>query len=116
PAASEAPRRTLPSDLVRLSADQSPWRVGVAALPVGQSEENELRPPFDPLLEPRTSRAIVSGALATDSGEGPVDLDQTVALLSRGATLSYLPRLAWPTLSRGVQLLIDLSKGLIPFA
>jgi hypothetical protein len=119
PAATETerqPGRVVPSQLEPLPAQSTTWRVGVDALPAGGPEEDEPLPPFDPLFDPRTSRALMSTALSTDSGSGPLDLESTADLLATGKPVTQLPRLAWPTLSRGVQLLLDVSTAMMPFA
>lgn len=79
-------------------------------------EEPADPPPLEPLFAPQWIRGILSAALATDSGAGLLDLDRIVEALARGERIWPLPALPWPTLSRGVQVLIDRGLGMAPFA
>jgi hypothetical protein len=71
--------------------------------------------PPAPLLVPQWSRAILSGMLAT-SREGEVDLERLIEVVARGRHIGALPRLPWPTLRRGAQVLIDSCIAMTPFA
>ena len=72
-------------------------------------------PPFEPLFEARWTRGIVTALLAT-SRDGDVDVERLVDQISRVEPLQRLPRVAWPTLRRGVQVLVDTSPAMTPFA
>jgi hypothetical protein len=73
------------------------------------------RPPLAPLFRPNWARAIISTALSTEGDHGPLDVEAVVDLVARREPLAILPRLPWPTLRCGVQLLIDRSPALSPF-
>jgi hypothetical protein len=79
---------------------------------------NQIRPrmALEPLFPIRTSRAILSGALATPSKSGPLHLSRVIDLLSQAKVIQELPYLPIPTLAHGVQLLIDSAEALQPFA
>jgi hypothetical protein len=68
------------------------------------------------LLAPDWTRGILVGALSVTSDDGPVDVDRVVELLASGQPLLELPRQPWPTMRRGVQVLVDLGDGMLPFA
>ena len=61
------------------------------------------------------TRAIVSEMLATACPCGDVDVSALVEQLARGKAVARAPRAMRPTLSRGVQLLIDIGEGMQPF-
>lgn len=118
PAARVASDLTLVSSL-RLVAEppstrDPDWLAGVdpMAAPVASTS----RMPLDPLFVPRWTRAIVSTALSVRTPEGPIDVDRLVHALSRALPIARLPRLPWPTVRNGVQLLVDTSDGMIPYA
>jgi hypothetical protein len=73
-------------------------------------------PPHRPLFRPRWTRGIVSTSLSTQDERGPVDVDRTVEVLARGDAFRDLPRLPWPTMRHGLQLLVDTAEAMMPFA
>jgi hypothetical protein len=78
--------------------------------------ESEAQPlPLEPLFFPRWTRGILSSGLATNSPNGAVDVDRVVKLLANGEAVDELPLRSSPTLTRGVQLLIDRSQAMNPF-
>jgi hypothetical protein len=78
--------------------------------------ESEAQPLLlEPLFFPRWTRGILSSGLATNSANGTVDVDRVVKLLANGEAVEELPLLSSPTLTRGVQLLIDRSQAMMPF-
>jgi hypothetical protein len=79
------------------------------------SDESALRPPLEPLFLPRWTRGILSAALATDSGDGPVDVPRLVEMLATRAPIERLPRQTVPTLRRGVRVFVDGSRAMMPF-
>jgi hypothetical protein len=116
PAAAPASQPGIISRLERIAS-------GVAdrvALPTGlgtsRGDQGYAPPPFAPLFVPRWVRGILGAALATDGGDGPVDVDRVVELLVRRQGLTSLPRLPWPTLRRGVQVLTDVGPAMAPFS
>lgn len=89
------------------------WLLQVRALePAGRAVEPAVP---EPLLDRRRSRSVLSMALATRAGEGELDLDQVVRTIARGDAVRRLPRRSYPTLARGVQLLLDRSPAMLPF-
>lgn len=97
-----------------------------ASRPPGWLEEVELLeepegpaaapPEPDPLLAPGWVRSVLSGALATLGSEGPLDVERLVRDVARAAPVRRVPRRPWPTLARGVQVLVDKSESMAPFA
>jgi hypothetical protein len=71
---------------------------------------------FEPLLLPNWTRSILSGALSRKTHDGPVNVGKVVTSIARGEMVTALPRYPRPTLSRGVQVLIDRSATMLPFA
>ena len=90
------------------------WLADVAPMAAPGSASSRM--PLDPLFVPRWTRAIVSTALSVRTPEGPLDIDRLVVALSRAQPIASLPRLPWPTVRNGVQLLVDTSDGMIPYA
>lgn len=120
--ASEAqnrPRRRVESVLTPANASRNPAPSWLrTAQPLETTASRHLRPaiPLDPLFRSRATRAILSGALATPSHAGPLDIAKVIELVSRAQTVDRVPCLSVPTLVRGVQLLIDRSEAMQPFA
>lgn len=83
--------------------------------PLAKEEISSL-PPIDPLLLPRWVRGILSAALAVPLPDGPPDVERVVEAVARGEAITELPRRPRPTLRLGVQLLVDRSARMAPFA
>lgn len=96
------------SKKLRLSFETS------ATLPPPSSEEHEPAPPFEPLLRPVTSRAIVSHALSTRQVTG-IDVERAVERIAARERIDPLPLRLVATMRRGVQLLVDAGTGMTPF-
>lgn len=73
-------------------------------------------PEPDPLLVPGWVRSVLSGALATLASQGPLDIERLVRAVALAAPVRRVPRRPWPTLARGVQVLVDRSESMAPFA
>jgi hypothetical protein len=71
---------------------------------------------FEPLFLPAWIRGILSGALSSRSYDGAIDVYGLIKKLSGGEKALKLPRLPRPTLARGVQVLVDRSETMLPFA
>lgn len=71
--------------------------------------------PLEPLLRPGRERGILTVAAGTGSGEGDLDMAAVVDAIARARPLTAVPRLPFPTLARGVQLLVDRSDAMLPF-
>lgn len=72
-------------------------------------------PPVEPLLVPRWTRGILH-VLAATAREGELDVERLVERVGRAEPLARLPRRAWPTLRRGLRVLLDVGPGMMPFA
>ena len=75
---------------------------------------DSLPPP--PLIAARQSRAILGAALAGWQEGAEIDVECTIALLSRGRRIERLPRREVRTLAHGAQLLVDRAPAMAPFA
>lgn len=112
---SPAPRLLLASRMERTRTEEAAPSIYVPPLEASAPEDETQSPPHDPLFFPRWTRGILSAGLATRSELGPIDIDRVVRILSRGQCLRSFPLLSSPTLSRGIQLLIDRSEAMTPF-
>jgi hypothetical protein len=111
-------RRRLVSVLTPGNASRNPAPAWLTA--AGYLETTgfaHIRPaiPLEPLFPARTSRAILSSALATPSSTGSLNVEKLIELVSRAQVIEEIPRLPIPTLVWGVQLLIDCSEAMQPF-
>jgi hypothetical protein len=95
-----------------LGADE-PGRAGV--LPASPARRTEPLPLL-PLLPARVTPGIVTGAVSTDAGDGPPDVAALVELVARRRFDEAVPRIVRASLFRGVQLLLDRSPAMSPFA
>jgi hypothetical protein len=112
------PRRRVESVLIEQNTSRNPAPQWLATAHYLQSVDNShLRQtmPLEPLFPARTSRAILSDALATASPNGPLHLPRLIELLSQAQVVRDVPRRSIPTLARGVQLLIDRGESMQPF-
>jgi hypothetical protein len=103
------------SHLEHTRGEDTATSIYVPPLESSASEDGDLSPPLEPLFFPRWMRGILSAALATESATGPLDVERIVKTLASGMCLKELPMLSSPTLTRGVQLLIDRSLAMLPF-
>jgi hypothetical protein len=96
------------------SRPQPGWLETIDPVPAAPSASGS--PPLpEPLLVPRWTRAILGGALASLAAHGPLDQERLASQVARGLPVKRLPRRPWPTLARGVQLLVDRSDRMLPF-
>jgi hypothetical protein len=115
----DAPRSERPARPARFTElepvpPQAPdWLADALRAP---SEELAEPPAPEPLLEPRWTQGILAALLSTTRDDGPVDVDRAIARLARGETIAELPLQPRVSLDRGVQLLIDVGDGMLPFA
>lgn len=72
-------------------------------------------PPAAPLFAPRWSRAILSTAMSRETSSTTIDIEAIVAWRARGLPIRRLPRRILPTLTHGVQLLVDRGPATAPF-
>jgi hypothetical protein len=71
--------------------------------------------PHDPLLDPRRTRALLTAALASLLPAGEIDVAALVDLAARARPVLGVPRRLRPSLGRGVQIIVDLADGMLPF-
>jgi hypothetical protein len=77
--------------------------------------ENEPLPEHNPLLVPIWTRAIITKLLSVEADEGSPDILKLIKIISENQPLRQIPRKSYPTLRRGVQILIDIGPGLVPY-
>jgi hypothetical protein len=102
----------VPTSLRALKLALDPVAVSGRLLELPGADED---PPLEPLLLPRWTAGILSTALAIEKRDGPLDLDRIVDALARLQTPTELPRRSRRTLDEGVDVLVDLSEGMLPF-
>ncbi|MBV2096113.1 MAG: hypothetical protein KUF80_14580 [Candidatus Thiodiazotropha sp. (ex Codakia orbicularis)] len=70
----------------------------------------------EPVFGKREERAILSTAVAVQTAAGHVDLERVIDRLIEQKLVDRLPRRPLPTLKYGVQLLLDRSESMLPYA
>ena len=85
-------------------------------IPRQERRPTRVRRPIQPLLIPEWTRAILSAALSTSGDDGAVDIEAIVPKIATRSRIDRLPRFPYPTMRRGVQLLLDRGPALVPFA
>lgn len=70
---------------------------------------------LEPLLEPRWTAGILTGMLAIEKQDGPLDIERFVDDLARMTTPTKLPRRRRRSLDAGVDVLLDASRAMVPF-
>jgi hypothetical protein len=91
------------------------WYVEADALADVDDEQLDVRPQFRPLFRPGTTRALLSTALATPSGEGDIDLEVIIEWITQLRPVTALPKKRLSSIRLGIQLLIDRGAGMSPF-
>jgi hypothetical protein len=114
PASGEIPP-PLPSVLNRVETGELSGGLDVRPLAVTPTAP-AASPVPDPLLLPLWLRAIVTAACATLSREGPVDVPGLIDTLAQARPVTALPRRSWPTLQKGIHVLVDRSEALAPYS
>ena len=108
-------KQEVPADLTPLG--QALADASLNQLPDIADDATVIAPPeFIPLFEPQQTRTLLSRALARRASTGPWDLFQVIEMCARGEALTHAPRLPEPTLSSGVQLLVDRGDTMTLFA
>lgn len=74
-----------------------------------------LLPPLDPLLPERIAAATVEAVTAIRQPDGALDVSRIVERIASAQPLHHLPCRPRPTLRRGLQLLLDMGEGMMPF-
>jgi hypothetical protein len=117
PSTSEAadPLLSLPllEPVARQPVTTTRWEVEPLARPT-QHDLSAL-PPYQPLLAPRSTPAILQTVLSRVIEGGELDIEALVETLARGRPVSELPRRRVRTLRFGVDILCDLGQGMEPF-
>lgn len=113
----DAPITVVPAMLTPLAASSvqavPAWLKGLTPLQLEPREERAAEPAS--LLAPGQYRGILSTLLSTTGDHGPLNLEQVVRAITRGQAIRVLPRRPTWTMARGIQLLLDGSKGMMPF-
>ncbi|HEV7681693.1 MAG TPA: hypothetical protein VGO68_06200 [Pyrinomonadaceae bacterium] len=108
---------SIPIALDHSRSEKGEWISDVQPLPAFQADNQRYAsPPLEPLLLPQWTRGILVAALATTTDDGLPDLEKVTQILARGDAIKELPTLSSPTLRRGIQLLVDKSQAMMPFA
>ena len=71
--------------------------------------------PLQTLFVPNWTRALLISALSNYDSIGPINMDEIIKIISENKPLTEIPRIPWPTMVHGVQVLIDESESLEPF-
>jgi hypothetical protein len=106
---------SLRSKLEKVGSATNSLKAQGSLLPTSAGDTSDVSLPLSPLFVPNWNRAIISGALATNSGDGPLNIEFLIELLARRQRVERLPHLPVPTLRRGVQLLLDISQAMLPW-
>ncbi len=85
--------------------------------PLDPPRSTVLKPlPTAPLFEGRWWRAVLITAISTTDATSAIDMDAILEAISRGLPVRRIPRIVVPTLSHGVQVLVDRGPSSAPFA
>jgi len=95
----------------REPVDAGDW-ASTPSLPEVTDELLAARPEMSPLLPPRSTAAVLNAMLATQVGDGPVDVRSLTETLARGRPIPELPREPALTLRYGVQVLLDIGEAM----
>nr|WP_320190274.1 hypothetical protein [uncultured Desulfobacter sp.] len=79
------------------------------------TDHNKALPYRQPLFPPKSQRSILSMLASTWRPGRNLDVRGVVEVLARGRHVSVLPRKVVRGLSRQVQVLLDVSQGMLPF-
>ncbi len=112
--AAEEDRAAIPVEVSRASGEKEAWAPDLGP-PPPQDEGKIETPSLVPLLMPQLTRGILSAALATPGGDGPLDVEAVTEMLARCEDIGRLPTLPSWTLGRGAQVLLDKSQAMMPF-
>lgn len=78
-------------------------------------EEQDFPTPHLPILNPVKTRAFLSEVLSTQVENGAIEIDRLIEMIANCREIKVIPREPVQTLSRGCQVLIDVSEGMEPF-
>jgi hypothetical protein len=106
-----------PSVLRPLAPKPEPAPEWGTAAPLAPPPATRAEPPAtEPLLVPRWTRGILSAALSGRSAEGEIDIEAVVRTIGNARPFFSVPRRFLPRFGRGVQVLVDASEAMTPFA
>lgn len=86
------------------------------AEPLSLHTDTSMQGMREPIFAKRTERATLTATIAVETSAGDVDLERAIGQLINQKLLERLPRRAIPTLKYGVQLLLDRSESMLPYA
>jgi hypothetical protein len=107
---------SIPITLQHDQSEKDEWIREVEPLPAASQGGEYVAPKLEPLFLPQWTRAILSAALVTNAGDGLPDIERITETIARGDVVRELPTHSLPTVRRGVQLLVDKSLAMMPFA
>jgi hypothetical protein len=107
---------SVPITLKHSQTERDEWIEEVEPLPAPPQDGDYVPPKLEPLFLPQWTRAILSAALVTNADDGLPDIERITEIIARGEVVRELPTHSSPTVRRGVQLLIDKSLAMMPFA
>ena len=107
---------SIPIALQYTSSQKDEWIKDVEPLAAPTANEKYVPPQLEPLFLPQWTRAILSAALVTNADDGLPDIERITETIARGEVIRKLPTHSSPTVRRGVQLLVDKSLAMMPFA
>ncbi|MEA3213472.1 MAG: hypothetical protein QOE70_6529 [Chthoniobacter sp.] len=118
PPASPPAQDSLRSQIEATTREVEVWFPPAPVEPLSQTGAGGAthEPPVDSLFVPNWTRAILSSILSTNGEDGPLDYERIIEALARAEIPVRLPRRPRPTTRRGVQLLVDKSEAMMPFA
>jgi hypothetical protein len=93
-----------------------PFEWTVPSLPPPDQSRLRAPLPYESLLAPRSTSALLHLALSRQVDQGELDVERVVDQLSRGLPLESLPRCPIRTVRFGVQVLADLGVNMEPFS
>jgi len=108
----------LPVAAIQRSERPRPWELEVGDMlePFDESVHLARIAQHEPLLDPRWSRQVLAHTLATPRTDGELNSEAAVEIVASGRALDPIPLRVRRSLSRGVQVLVDVGTGMAPFA
>jgi hypothetical protein len=107
---------SIPITIQHNQGEKDEWIKEVEPLPAPSADSEYVPPKLEPLFLPQWTRAILSAALVTSADDGLPDIERITETIARGEAVRELPVHSSPTVRRGVQLLVDKSQAMMPFA
>jgi hypothetical protein len=116
-----APGRVIPvaadtEEAVPTTTTQPIWLTNAPALPAEEAAHQTWRPTRTALFQRQWVRHILSAVAAVPIEEGTIDEPRLIESVSRLRPVDRLPRRKRPTLRRGLHVLLDKGRAMMPFA